>query len=107
MLENLERSREGYGAGIREVLEVVAAGEWGGVVGLVGDLLTAPREVAHLLDIALGPAAQCFLVRDPGQLAAALAALPQVLSGRASFLPLRFFVARDGKLREGWINAVP
>jgi serine protease Do len=25
----------------------------------------------------------------------------------ASFLPLRFFVARDGKLREGWINSVP
>jgi len=25
----------------------------------------------------------------------------------ASFLPLRFYVARDGKLRDGWINAIP
>jgi chromosome segregation protein len=89
VLENLERSREGFGAGIREVLEVVAAGDWGGVIGLVGDLLTAPREVAHLLDIALGPAAQCVLVRDPAQLAPALAARSQPFAGRVSFLPLQ------------------
>jgi serine protease Do len=25
----------------------------------------------------------------------------------ASLLPLKFFVARDGKLRDGWINSVP
>jgi chromosome segregation protein len=97
VLENLERSREGLGAGIREVLELLGDQAHGGapvglsdcVIGLVGELLTAPREVAHLLDIALGPAAQCFLVRDPGQLAAALAGLPRPLSGRVGFLPLR------------------
>jgi chromosome segregation protein len=89
LLENLERSREGVGAGTREVLEVVAAGEWGGVIGLIGDLLTAPREVAHLLDIALGPVAQCVLVRDSAQLARALAARAEPFAGRVSFLPLR------------------
>jgi chromosome segregation protein len=88
VLENLERSREGYGAGIREVLEIVAAGEWGDVVGLVGDLLTAPREVAHLLDIALGPMAQCLLVRDAERLALALAGRTEPFAGRVSFLPL-------------------
>ena len=25
----------------------------------------------------------------------------------ASFLPLKFFVARDGKLKDGWITSVP
>ena len=25
----------------------------------------------------------------------------------ASFLPLKFFIARDGKLRDGWINSIP
>ncbi len=114
VLENLERSREGFGAGIREVLEILAGSDnkagsrqqaagseencaslpaacclLPAVVGLVGDLLTAPREVAHLLDIALGPTAQCVLVRDPALLAPALAARTQPFSGRVSFLPLR------------------
>jgi chromosome segregation protein len=95
VLENLERSREGVGAGTREVLELVAAGEWGGVIGLVGDLLAAPREVAHLLDIALGPAAQCVLVRDYAELAAALAERTQPFAGRVGFLPLRSDVVAD------------
>lgn len=95
VLENLERSREGYGAGIREVLELIAAGEWGGVIGLVGDLLTAPREVAHLLDIALGPAAQCILVHDVANVASAVANRPRPFSGRVSFLPLRSEVVSD------------
>src|SRR5205823_825950 len=46
VLENLERSREGFGAGIREVLELLSAQALGGppagladgVIGLVGDL---------------------------------------------------------------------
>jgi serine protease Do len=25
----------------------------------------------------------------------------------ASFLPLKYFVARDGKLKDGWINGTP
>src|SRR5262249_36435890 len=97
VLERLERSREGYGAGIRDVFELLSAqahvwqpvGLTECVVGLVGDLLTAPRDVAHLLDIALGSAAQNFLVRGEDRLALALADLSKPLSGRVSFLPLR------------------
>jgi chromosome segregation protein len=89
VLENLERSREGFGAGIREVLELLTDNRLPTVIGLVGDLLTAPREVAHLLDIALGPAAQAFLVRDANDLALALATLRHPLPGRVSFLPFQ------------------
>jgi chromosome segregation protein len=103
VLENFERSREGYGAGIREVLELIIPQAHGGpavglqncVIGLVGDLLTAPREVAHLLDIALGPAAQCVLVRDADGLSAALADRPEPFAGRVSFLPLRLVPVDD------------
>jgi chromosome segregation protein len=97
VLENLERSRECYGAGIREVLELLTpeadgqrpAGLEACVIGLVGDLLTAPREVAPLLDIALGPTAQCFLVRDTSEFTAALTARLKPFAGRVGFLPLR------------------
>jgi chromosome segregation protein len=89
VLENLEQSREGFGAGTREVLEIVAAGEWASVIGLIGDLLTAPREVAHLLDLVLGPTAQCLLVHDTAQVADALATQARPFAGRVSFLPLK------------------
>src|SRR5439155_18132355 len=59
------------------------------VVALVGDLLSAPREYAPLLDLALGGTAQCFVVRDLDRVTEALADLPAVISGRVSFLPLR------------------
>jgi chromosome segregation protein len=97
VLERLEQNREGYGAGIREVLELLAP-QAGGlqpaslsecVIGLVGDLLTAPREVAHLLDIALGPVAEYFIVNDASRLAAFIAAAPTPFAGRVSFVPRR------------------
>jgi chromosome segregation protein len=96
VLENLERSREGYGAGIREVLDLITlqamapqpSGLAECVIGLVGDLLTAPREVAHLLDIALGQTAQSVLVRDQGRLVLALEGRDQTFAGRVSFVPL-------------------
>jgi chromosome segregation protein len=109
VLENLEQSREGFGAGIRQVLEELAGSKQQAagseadlassllpaagcllpaVIGLVGDLLTAPREVAHLLDIALGPTAQCFVVRDGAALGLALADRAEPFAGRVSFLPL-------------------
>jgi chromosome segregation protein len=96
VLENLERTHEGYGAGIHEVLELITeqtrelplVGLQACIIGLVGDLLTAPREIAHLLDIALGATAQCVLVRDTDRLVLALAERSEPFAGRVSFLPL-------------------
>jgi len=45
VLEGLERSLEGFGAGVRAVVHRVQRGELP-VLGLVADLLTAPRDVA-------------------------------------------------------------
>ena len=84
VLEGLERSREGFGVGAREVFELggaSGAGARGGtVVGIVADFLTVRREYAPLIDLALGDRAQRFLVRDPGLLAAGACA-----SGRSRF----------------------
>ncbi len=57
------------------------------VVGLVADLLTVPREVAPLIELALGDAAQRFVVRDPAAVDALVAALGP-LPGRVGFVPV-------------------
>jgi chromosome segregation protein len=100
VLEDLERSREGLGSGVREVFDLLAeqtredALSSGSlsfsstIVGLVADLLTVPREYAHVIDLALGDAAQSFLIRDEAQLDKALRIRP-VFSSRVSFLPIR------------------
>src|SRR5207245_10162035 len=65
VLEGLERSHEGLGTGVREVLALLeqGPGPWGSVVGMVADLLTVRHEYAPLIDLALGERAQRFLVR--------------------------------------------
>jgi chromosome segregation protein len=91
VLENLERTQEGLGTGVREVLADLASGTSplsGVVVGLVADSLRVPGEVAPLIDVALGEVASHFVVRSGADIDAALAARGQPLSGRVSFLPL-------------------
>jgi chromosome segregation protein len=88
VLEGLERSLEGFGAGVREVLRRQRAGELSGaVLGLVADLLAAPRDAAPLIDLALGDAAQRFVVRDAQALDEVLTQLGE-LPGRVGFIPL-------------------
>jgi chromosome segregation protein len=89
VLEGLERSHEGLGTGVREVLALLEQpppGPWSTVAGMVADFLTVRHEYAPLIDLALGERAQRFLVRDAGQLAEALRQRGQPFSGRVSFL---------------------
>jgi chromosome segregation protein len=116
VLEGLERSHEGLGTGVREVMDLIeesqksrvksqkweepaaSAGErktldfgpWTSdlVLGLVADFLTVPHEYAPLIDLALGERAQHFVVRDAGRLDQALRQWQVAFSGRVSFLPL-------------------
>jgi chromosome segregation protein len=90
VLEGLERSKEGLSAGVKEVLALInqpEAGPWRSIVGLVADLLTVRHEYAPLIDIALGARAQSLLVRNAGDLAAALAVRGETFSGRVTFWP--------------------
>jgi chromosome segregation protein len=91
VLENLERSHEGLGTGVREVfahLEGPEPGPWSTVAGLVADLFTVRREFAPLIDLALGERAQRFVVRDARLLTQALRQRGKPFSGRVSFLHL-------------------
>jgi chromosome segregation protein len=91
VLENLERTQEGLGTGVRETLADLASGSSplsGVVIGLVADSLRVPRDVAALIDVALGDVASHFVVRDAAALDGALAARGRPFAGRVSFIPL-------------------
>jgi chromosome segregation protein len=91
VLEGLERSREGFGAGAREVFDLMEQadpGPWRTVLGIVADFLTVRREYAPLIDLALGERAQRFLVREFSLLAQALRQRVRAFSSRVCFLPV-------------------
>ena len=91
VLESLERSYEGLGAGVREVLRRCGEGDRylnAALGGLIGDLIRAPRDVAALVDLALGEAAQCFAVRETHrceEIAEYLSEIP----GRIGLIPVQ------------------
>jgi chromosome segregation protein len=99
VLQGLERSHEGMGAGVREVfgyLERPDPGPWRTVLGIVADFLDVRTSYAPLIDLALGERAQRFLVLDPEKLEQALVGLERSLSGRVSFLPIGSSTSEDG-----------
>ncbi|VTT98162.1 chromosome segregation protein smc : Chromosome partition protein Smc OS=Blastopirellula marina DSM 3645 GN=smc PE=3 SV=1: SMC_N: SMC_hinge [Gemmataceae bacterium] len=85
VLEDLERSLDGLGAGVRAVFNRL--GELPEVAGLVADLLTVPHEIAPLVELALGDAAQRFVVRSAASVDTVVAAVGDV-PGRVGFVPL-------------------
>jgi chromosome segregation protein len=92
VLEGLERSHEGLGSGVRELLDLLhqaEPGPWKTVHGMVADLLTVRREYAPLIDLALGEVAQRFLVDDAIVLQQAIRQRDGAFSGRVSFWPVR------------------
>ena len=95
VLEGLERSQEGLGEGVREVITLLNAERAGAapalsetIIGFVADYLSVPRDVAPLIDLALGDTAQKFIVRDAGKLDQLLDARERPFAGRVAFLPL-------------------
>lgn len=89
VLEGLERSHEGFGAGVRDVLalwQADPAGPWRCVQGLLADHLKVRREYAPLLELALGERSQRILALDRSHVRAALGSISKPLDGRAGFL---------------------
>ena len=89
VLEALERSQEGFGAGVRVVLEQLEAGHpmLDGVIGLIADLLSVSPESAPFVDLVLADATQRFLIRNAADVDGIARALP-ALPGRVGFVPL-------------------
>lgn len=89
VLEGLERSHEGFGAGVREILKVWQEnleGRWKSIQGLLADHLKVRREYAPLIELALGERSQRVLALDPVAVRHGIASISGSLPGRVGFL---------------------
>jgi chromosome segregation protein len=89
VLEELDRRYEGLSAGVKEVL--TQAGSHGGgplaaVLGLVADVLSVSVEVAPLVDVALGQAAQHVVATPSPELLEYLQGQSPRFGGRVGFI---------------------
>ena len=87
-LERLEREREGYGAGVRAMFARPGAGDLGGVVGTVADLLEVPNGLERAVEAVLGDRLQWVVVERFEHARAALGYLEREGAGAATLLPL-------------------
>ncbi|HMH49098.1 MAG TPA: chromosome segregation protein SMC [Candidatus Acidoferrum sp.] len=85
-LRQLERAREGYGAGVRAVFAEGASAP--GVVGTVADLLEVPGELERAVEAVLGERLQWIVVERFEHARAAVAYLRSIDGGAATFVPL-------------------
>jgi len=86
-LEQLEREREGYGAGVRAVF-AASTSALHGVVGTVADLLDVPTGLEAAVEGVLGDRLQWVVVERFEHARAALGYLERENAGPATFLPL-------------------
>lgn len=91
VLDHLEKSREGIGSSVRQVLERAGqeqAAPWNAVLGLLADVILVDHQHAVMVDAVLGDRIQTVLVRDAESVAAIIAELGEELPSRLAFLPL-------------------
>lgn len=86
MLKNMEENYQGYYPGVRAVLKNKE--NIPGVIGAVGELISAPSEYMTALDTALGQASQNIVMDVEHHARTAISFLKQKNLGFATFLPL-------------------
>jgi chromosome segregation protein len=94
-LAELERAREGYGAGVRAVFGE-GRGGLTGVIGTVADLLDVPSGMERAIEAALGERLQWVVVERFADARAAVAYLRERSVGAATFVPLEHLPAPAG-----------
>ena len=97
-LAELERAREGYGAGVRAVFGEGRAAALAGVVGTVADLLEVPPGMERAIEAVLGERLQWVVVERFEHARAAVAYLQERSLGAATFLPLEHLPVPTGPL---------
>ncbi|MEA4912865.1 MAG: chromosome segregation protein SMC [Oscillospiraceae bacterium] len=88
LLQELERSMEGFAPSVRRVMEAGAARSLRGVIGTVASLITIQKGCELAIETALGAATQNVVVEDENSAKQAIAFLKDTKAGRATFLPL-------------------
>src|SRR5262249_58228855 len=106
-LSELERAREGYGAGVRAVFADDRRAALAGVVGTVADLLEVPRGMERAIEAVLGERLQWVVVERFEHARAAVEYLREHGLGSATFLPLEHLpaaVARHDDNGARWVS---
>ncbi|WP_300253147.1 chromosome segregation protein SMC, partial [uncultured Subdoligranulum sp.] len=88
ILEELERSMDGYQQSVKSVMRAAGGRRLRGVIGPVAGILTVQKGYEVAIETALGYALQNIVVEDQGCARAAIAFLKEEKAGRATFLPL-------------------
>ena len=88
LLNDLERSNEGFTPPVRKVLTAKEQKEIDGIVGTVGSLLTVRSGLELAIETALGAAVQNIVVSNEKTAKEAISFLKESRSGRATFLPM-------------------
>ncbi len=85
-LKNMAERYDGYGGSIRRVMEKRA--QESGILGVVADLIKAPKKYETAVETALGPAIQNIVTEDEKTAKKMISFLKTNRFGRATFLPL-------------------
>ncbi len=88
LLEDLERSLEGFSGSVKAVMRESSRGALGGIRGPVSRLIRVPEPYAVALETALGGAMQDIVTENEQDAKHAIAFLKRTKGGRATFLPL-------------------
>ena len=103
MLEEMEKSYEGYSGAVRSVMREAERGALRGIHGPAANLVRAERECALAIETALGAAAQHIIVDTQDDGKNAIEFLNRRDAGRATFLPIdtiRGSVMRDAPVND-------
>ncbi|MEA5050859.1 MAG: chromosome segregation protein SMC [Oscillospiraceae bacterium] len=88
VLQDMERSMEGFAPSVRRVIEAGAARSLRGIVGTVASLITIRKGCELAIETALGAATQNIVVENESCAKQAIGFLKETKAGRATFLPL-------------------
>lgn len=88
ILEDLEKSMEGFAGSVRSVMKMAENGTLHGIHGPISRLIDVPHAYATAIEIALGGNLQNIVVENEDDAKRAIAQLKQNKAGRATFLPL-------------------
>src|SRR5437870_3214825 len=87
-LDQLERAREGYGAGVRAMFSETGAPRLAGIIGTVADLLEVPVGLDTAVEAVLGERLQWIVVERFQHAREAVALLAGERAGAATFVPI-------------------
>ena len=96
ILEEMERSYEGFNKGVRSVLKIVKqdSQRYKGVLGLVADLFEVEKKFETALEVALGSSIQNIVTETEEEAKEIIGILKSQNLGRATFLPLNCITAK-------------